>query len=217
MYLKNKICLQTNKMKYLKIISTILIVILSSCIQDSKKDSPILQDSITIVKKSERIIDPIDEKRPYGSLVFGMSSKDVDRASGFKYQDTIGWYSYSFNPDYHNDSLYMLEISGPNRSAEDYESEIRDHFNTLRSTITEQYGSAEIDKGLPAFWDIKKGTFETGLEWKLGDKRILLGIRKYEYSYYVLCRIYSQKMMDAVWEAEWKERAEKEKKEVNKF
>lgn len=144
---------------------------------------------------SSKKIDSVDEKKAYGPVFFGITKKEYKRLKNWDYLQSIGNGRYLITPIYNdNDSLYMLQLEGITKTANFYETEVKEGFDNLVSIIESKYKAADDVRGYPSFLSMKPGYIQWSSTWNLGDKIIKIGVGETESQYYPVCWIYSSKM-----------------------
>lgn len=193
----------------------LMLVTVFSCKDKTTQPSDLINEAAnTAAAKQDKKYDSIDQKKVFGSMVFGMTRKQVAKIKDYNYMDSIGAYQYYFH-DYYtkNDSLYFLEIESASRSANYFDTETKDQYVTLRYEIVKKYGEPHIDKGHPDFLSMRPKRIQFTNTWNIGDKIIKVGIGENENQYYACCWIYSESMK----EKQDSQRAADQETKPNKF
>lgn len=164
-------------------------------------------------------IDSADEKRAYKNFQFGLPYKEFKKDKTFNYYDSIGEYQYKVHPYFNNDeNLYMINIESTYpRTANYYDTEVKDQHRNLVTVISEKYGSADQITAYPSFLDMHPGRIQFNNTWNLGDKIIRIGVAEDENTYYAVCWIYSERMKKQYDESREKEKAGKRAEDKDKF
>lgn len=148
----------------------------------------------------------VDKNDPFQSLSLYFSDTNIEGISVIR-------------ASFFNDRLFRIDLESSKRTANYYDTEIKETVIHLKGLIETKYGSSTGGNGFPSFFEMKPDKGITAYSWQIGDKYIYIDVKEiYSGSEYkVECGIYHDKIAEPVREYNRKLREEKESKQVNGF
>lgn len=189
----------------------------------------------TILTTGQAFADTTNVKA-YGEINFGESLSTVERKIeqdegirlfASKWDDKV-WARTGINEERYNvnfyffeDQLYRVRIGSPDRTADKFDSIVKDFRNTLVDLIKSQYGSPSLTQQV-SFWNIKPGYITWSHVWKAEDlpqnKEIKVGLSEYKVAeYQAVMYIDYPPLREAKKQAEEKEKEKSIEEEGEKF
>jgi hypothetical protein len=173
----------------------------------------------------------------WGDAKFGMSLKEVRKMPMFKEASistditklfqTMNLYFRqtgieglrSISLSFFEDKLYRVDLESKEKSANYFETYIKDIAFLLKDLVVKKYGNPQEGEGFPSFLKMEPNIEITAFRWRIGNKDIFITVKEvYSGSNYkVECTIYNNKVYEPVMAYYKKIDAEKEAKKVNGF
>lgn len=162
--------------------------------------------------------DTSGQNKAFEGAEFGMTIDDVKKLGIFNptewsYSDnsitnssySIGGKNYKVSLIFNSDSLYLVTFTstyGAYLDASYLQTSIKDEVVNFKTVIQKAYGYPEGNKGVPSILDLNAGYITWAYMWKIGTKRINVGIEeKYSGSLYrMFAEIYDANRYNAIQE-----------------